>query len=275
MKRISSGGNPVIKEVKALKNRKFRDEKGLFFVEGIKIVDEAIKCNAEIVRVFMSEEFQFEKEAALAPHLYSYMNSKEKDGAESSLYAIPGRLFKEISDTETPQGILAVVKAKGCCLEDMLKGENLFVILDSLQDPGNMGTIIRTADAAGFSGVIASKGSVDLYNPKVLRSTMGSVFRMPVFSGAEMAEVLHVLKSKGIKIYAAHLKASAHCFDRDMKSDAAIIIGGESGGIREEIAAMADELIKIPMAGGAESLNASVAAGILMYESLRQRICKN
>jgi len=274
MQGITSSRNPLIKEVKALKNRKFRDEKGLFFIEGIKIADEAIKCNAEIVRIFISEGFQFDKEAAFAPYLHSYLNSKENSGDKNSLYLIPSRLFKELSDTETPQGVLAVVRAKRYRLEDMLKRENLFVVLDSLQDPGNMGTIIRTADAAGFSGIIASKGSVDLYNPKVLRSTMGSVFRMPVISGAEIAGILHVLKSEGIKIYAAHLKASVHCFDRDMRSHAAIIIGGESGGVREEIAAMADELIKIPMAGGAESLNASVAAGILMYESLRQRLLK-
>lgn len=135
-----------------------------------------------------------------------------------------------------------------------------------------MGTIIRTADAAGFTGIIVSQGCVDVYNPKVLRSTMGSIFHIPLFFSDNLGETIQILKSKGTKIYAAHLKGTSNYFQLDMHNDTAIIIGNESKGISAEIAALADELVKIPMIGKAESLNASVAAALLMYESVRQRI---
>jgi TrmH family RNA methyltransferase len=262
--KITSSQNPLIKEIKSFRSRKNRSKKGLFIIEGSKLFFEALNEEEKIASIFMSEQF------------LSTGESKEilaKAAARSiKTYALPDRLFKAISDTESPQGILAVIKARHRNINQLPTEGNLLVILETLQDPGNMGTIIRTADAAGFTGIIVSQGCVDVYNPKVLRSTMGSIFHIPLFFTDNLGETIQILKSKGTKIYAAHLKGTSNYFQLDMHNDTAIIIGNESKGISAEIAALADELVKIPMIGKAESLNASVAAALLMYESVRQRI---
>jgi TrmH family RNA methyltransferase len=264
--KITSSQNPLIKEIKSFRSRKNRSKKGLFIIEGSKLFFEALNEEEKIASIFMSEQF------------LSTGESKEilaKAAARSiKTYALPDRLFKAISDTESPQGILAVIKARHRNINQLPTEGNLLVILETLQDPGNMGTIIRTADAAGFTGIIVSQGCVDVYNPKVLRSTMGSIFHIPLFFTDNLGETIQILKSKGTKIYAAHLKGTSNYFQLDMHNDTAIIIGNESKGISAEIAALADELVKIPMIGKAESLNASVAAALLMYESVRQRINK-
>jgi TrmH family RNA methyltransferase len=262
--KITSSQNPLIKEIKSFRSRKNRSKKGLFIIEGSKLFFEALNEEEKIASIFMSEQF------------LSTGESKEilaRAAARSiKTYALPDRLFKAISDTESPQGILAIIKARHRNINQLPAEGNLLVILETLQDPGNMGTIIRTADAAGFTGIIVSQGCVDVYNPKVLRSTMGSIFHIPLFFSDNLGETIQILKSKGTKIYAAHLKGTSNYFQLDMHNDTAIIIGNESKGISAEIAALADELVKIPMIGKAESLNASVAAALLMYESVRQRI---
>jgi len=261
---ISSNNNPVIKEVKSLKNRKFREEKKLFFIEGIKITEEALKENAEIVRILVSEEFVSREDSA------PLMQRIESVGYKC--FIIPAKLYREISDTETPQGIMAVVKVKHFGIDEIIREKSSLVILDTIQDPGNMGTIIRTADAAGFDGMIISKGCVDIYNPKVIRATMGSVFRMPFNFSEDLTDTIKVLKSKNIRVIAAHLKGDKNYFELDMKGNIAVIIGNEANGIRDDVSALADDLVRIPMAGRTESLNASVAAGLLIYEVLRQRL---
>lgn len=231
---------------------------------------------ADIEHIIVSREMEKDTEIS---RLITMGREKAKE-----IIAVSQNVLNEISDTTTPQGILAVVKMKKYSLEDIVPEENdnlcdnikenpcrHYVILDGIQDPGNMGTIIRTADAAGFNGVIVSKGCVDLYNPKVLRSTMGSVFHIPVYFSDDLAETLDKLKSRAVKIYASHLNATKNYYEVDMTRNAAIIIGSEANGISDISVEMADELIKIPMPGKAESLNASVAAGLLMYETIRQR----
>lgn len=258
---ITSSKNPIIKEVKALKNRKFREQKKLFFIEGIRFVEEALKEKADIVRIFLSQQF------------YENRQDFVRDILEScEIFVISDALFKEISDTDTPQGVLAVMGMKYYDINNIKSNNNLFIVLDSIQDPGNMGTIIRTADAAGFTGVIASKGCVDIYNSKVLRSTMGSIFHIPLYQCENIIEGLNILKANRIKVYAAHLGGKSNYFDIDMKDNIAVIIGNEANGISDDVAACADELVKIPMPGRAESLNASVAASLLIYESVRQNI---
>jgi len=198
-------------------------------------------------------------------------------GGHSScrVFVLPDKLFNEISDTETPQGVLSVARMKKYSIDEVMYPDGLFIILDSVQDPGNMGTIIRTADAAGFTAVIALEGCVDVYNPKVLRSTMGSVFHIPVIQDGSPETSFSKLKSHGVKIYAAHLKGTVNYFELDVRRSAAFVIGNESKGISDRVASLADELVRIPMIGQAESLNASVAASLLMYESVRQRISKS
>lgn len=273
MKFISSSNNPLIKEIKSLKLRKHREAKGLFFVEGVRIVEEALISGAEIEEIIISEKVEKDEKIA---KLLSAANYRGYD-----IFVVRESLFNDISDTQTPQGILAVVKMNTYSLKDII-GENItggsikkstkcFVVLDTIQDPGNMGTIIRTADAAGFRGVIASKDCVDPYNPKVLRSTMGSIFHIPIHLSLNLTETLKEIKTNGIRIYATHLKGNKYYYEVDMTKDMAIIIGNEANGISMESESMADVLIRIPMPGRAESLNASVAAGLLMYEPLRQK----
>lgn len=262
---IKSNQNPLIKEVKSLKQKKNRDEQKLFFIEGERFVEEAVKVKVKIDKIFISEDY-----FANNSHRY-FCDKLEKLGYQIIL--VTDKLFDEISDTENPQGILAVIKVMEANFDDIYSSPDSFIIiLDSIQDPGNFGTIIRTADAAGATGIIYSKGCVDLYNPKVLRGTMGSIFHLPVIYCDSLTEAIIEIKEKGIKVYAAHLDAKVDYFNVSMQDKTAIIIGNEANGIKDEVAALADILIKIPMPGKSESLNASVAAGLMMYEVVRQRI---
>lgn len=187
-------------------------------------------------------------------------------------YKVSPRVFDKLTRVETPQGIMAVVEELDHSVLDTLKGEKtLIVFCVGLQDPGNLGTIIRSADAMGASGVILGKDTVDLYNPKVIRSSMGSIFHLPVVNGAETAEVLGLLKKKGVKIFSAYLKAKKLCWEADLKRPVAIVLGNEAAGLPKEIAKLSEETVSIPMAGRAESLNVAMSASIILYEALRQR----
>lgn len=264
MKYISSSQNPILKEVRALKQKKYREESGMFFIEGIRFVEEVLKEDIPISKVLVSEclsDVNGGKEI---------LEKVKERGC--SVFTMPHKLFIELSDTKNPQGILAILHARNYKIEDMYDEKNFFIILDYIQDPGNMGTIIRTADAVGATGVVLSKGCVDIYNPKVLRSTMGSVFHIPICFSEDIFKTLDDMKSKGIKVCAAHLEGDCDYFDIDVTDNIAIIIGNEANGISQEIKEYADILVRIPMVGKAESLNASVAAGILMYEVLRKRV---
>ena len=181
-------------------------------------------------------------------------------------------VFRQMSDTQTPQGILTVLKTPSYTLADIFRGEHpLVMILEDLQDPGNAGTIFRTGEGAGVSGILLTKKSVDVTNPKVIRSTMGSIYRMPYVYVENVASLKEELKSRGIRSYAAHLDGK-HTYDgEDYRGGSAFLIRNEGNGLSQEAAELADCLIRIPMCGQVESLNAAMAAGILMYEASRQR----
>jgi len=263
MNYIQSSQNNAIKEIKSLHLKKNRDVDGLYFIEGIRFVNEAIDNGQDIVKVIISDKLE--------------MLNGGKELIErvtvvcDDCSLVSEKIFKEISDTKTPQGILAVLKKREFVFDTVMEQGNSVVILDSLQDPGNVGTIIRTADAAGVTAVILTMGCVDLFSPKVLRSTMGSVFHMPIFEGLIVNETIELLKKSGYKVIASHLDGKSNYFDEDLTCKSAIIIGNEANGISDETAAMADRLVKIPMPGRAESLNASVAASIMIYEIVRQK----
>lgn len=261
---ISSSSNGLIKDVNSLKLKKYREEKKQFLIEGIRFVDEAIREKVEIVRVLISEK------------LLEVKGGKEILGrikaGHYETFTLSDKLIRELSDTENPQGILAVVSMRSYELCDIIADNSFIIVIDSLQDPGNMGTIVRTADAAGATGIVFSKGCVDLYNPKVLRSTMGSIFHIPLYFSNNLTETIDTLKAKKIKTYAAHLKGEQHYFNINMRDSVALIIGNEANGISDEVSLHADALVKIPMPGKSESLNASVAASLLMYEVVRQRM---
>jgi len=260
---ISSTQNSLIKEIKSLKLKKYREEKDLYYIEGIKFVDEAIKEGVEILKVLISDKLYLVKGGQEIVEKVEALPIEE--------FIMSEKLFKVISDTENPQGIIAVIKSKKYQLSEIIRSDNFLVILDSIQDPGNLGTIIRTADAAGVTGIIISDGSVDLHNSKVLRSTMGSIFHVPIYHSADLLETIKSLKEAGIKIYSTHLSAKTNYSELEYSNNIGVVIGNESNGVSEEVRLQSDLLFKIDMHGKAESLNAAVAAGLIMFEIARKR----
>ncbi len=259
---ITSGQNNTIKEIKALHQKKYRDAQQLYFIEGIRFVGDALENGQNIIKAVISDRLEsLNGGSALLSKLSMVCGQ---------IFCVPEKLFKEISDTQSPQGVLAVLTKQPPDMEAALENGKAVVILDSLQDPGNVGTIIRTADAAGISAVLMTKGCVDVYSPKVLRSTMGSVFHLPIIEDVDIIKSLEALREKGYKIIASHLKGENNYYEEDLTLRSAIIIGNEANGISEETAALSDKLVRIPMPGRAESLNASVAASIMIYEYVRQ-----
>lgn len=197
---------------------------------------------------------------------------QELDLSRFSVEILSDTVFQYVSDTKTPQGILCIVEQQKYDINEILKiGNPHFMVLDNLQDPGNLGTIVRTAEGAGVDAVFLSKESVDIYNPKTIRSTMGSIYRMPVIYVEDLLELLSTFKKKGIKSYAAHLEGENTYDKEDYQSGTAILIGNEGNGLRDEVANAADIWVRIPMQGQVESLNAAIAASVLMFEVYRQR----
>ena len=222
-----------------------------------------------IEKVWMSESYAKRNEGGADT---GEKTSALLDRCRTELLSDP--VFAHISDTKTPQGILAVVRRRKYSMRDILRedpGKALVAVLDNLQDPGNLGTIFRTAEAAGVTGIILSRDCVDIYNPKVIRSTMGAVFRVPFLYAEDLQGTIVELKREGIKVYAAHLKGRKAYDQEDYREGCAFLIGNEGNGLRDEIAECADHYVIIPMLGRAESLNAAVAAAVLMFEVSRQR----
>lgn len=262
MIRLTGSQNPLVKEIRALKNKSGREEKGHFFIEGMRFVAEALKEKIHIRYLMVSDTFS--TDAASAELLQSIDDKVD-------CYMLTDSLFASISDTQNPQGILAVLDLKKEQLEHADLNGGLLVLLDEIKDPGNMGTIIRTADAAGCEGVVVPAGCVDIYNPKVLRATMGSIFHIPVYHCEKIEAAVKIVRENGFKICASHLEGATSIYDADLTGSVALVIGSESEGIGKETVKAADMLLKIPMPGRAESLNASVAAGIMIFEAARQR----
>ena len=255
---ITSTSNKKIKELVAMvKKNSIGKKKNAYIIEGIRMFGE-LKPE-EILEVFVSESFENENKSLLKNISPEYET-------------VSDRVFDSISDTKTPQGVLAVAKRKEYTLDSILKeaGRPMsLLILDSLQDPGNLGTLVRAGEGAGISGIIMSENTVDIYNPKVIRSTMGSIFRVPFIYVKDLKEVIDRLNS--ISVYASSLEGAIEYDRPDYKKDTAFIIGNEAAGISKEILDITDKKIKIPMLGEVESLNAAVAGSILMYEAARQR----
>ena len=266
---ITSTANRQVKLLMQLnKKRKARDEQGVFLAEGPKMLE---NVPAErIVKAYFSESWYKEHAHGSAIPDASWAGGLSSAGYEFEV--MEDHIFASVSGTETPQGVLLIVKRSETPLEMMLEAPNpLLVVLENLQDPGNLGTILRTAEGAGADGVILCNNCVDLYNPKTVRSTMGSIFRVPVCRPGDGVSVASRLRKAGIHTYAAHLDGSVFYDEADYREGCAFLIGNESAGLSAPLTKAAEHLIKIPMAGGLESLNASVAASILMYEAVRQR----
>lgn len=261
---ITSGQNKTIKEIKALSKKRERTKSGLFVAEGLRFVQSAVELSAQIKYILYSSAVNRTEAGTI--FLTSLIDSERYE-----LVEVDDKIMAEISDTQSPQGILAVVKQAAWSWEEVLVNNGVIMVLDRLQDPGNLGTIVRTADAAGVSGIILLKGTVDLYNPKVLRSTMGSVFTLPILEGVEWSEVEGKLKDSGYLVAATALENSIDYDSLDYRGPTAFIIGNEANGISDTILESVQHKVIIPIVGSAESLNAGVAAAIMMYEALRQR----
>ena len=257
---ITSTSSSQVKHVVQLqKKAKARKENREFVVEGIKMVSEAPKNR--IVRVYASETFVMANREALSGL-----------SADSELVeTVSDHVFMQMSDTKTPQGILAVVKMADYRLQDVLTGNPLVIAVENIQDPGNLGTIIRMGEGAGISGVLMSQNTVDIYNPKVIRSTMGSIYRVPFLYAGDFSAALQDMKQAGVTLYAASLEGKTTYTHENYKKPSAFLIGNEGNGLTESTSALADTLIRIPMHGNVESLNAAIACTVLTYEAARQR----
>lgn len=255
---ITSTSNPQVKRLLQLqKKSKARNEEGVFVVEGLRMfVEVPQEC---VEKVYVSET------------LY---NKKKHDlnWDKFPLEILSDSVFKHVADTQTPQGVLCIVKQKKYNFATLLDIQNPhFMVLDNLQDPGNLGTIIRTAEGAGVDAVFMSKDCVDIYNPKTIRSTMGSIYRMPTIYIEDTVNLLEIFRDKGIKSYAAHLDGENSYDKEDYSTGTAILIGNEGNGLRDEVSEKADIWVRIPMEGQVESLNAAIAASVFMFEVARQR----
>ncbi|HBV98805.1 MAG: hypothetical protein JL50_11795 [Peptococcaceae bacterium BICA1-7] len=271
MDTLTSSQNPFVKYMAKLKNRRFREREGKFLIEGARFVEEALKSEWPVEILVYSGDF---------PESGRWSGIADAARRLSiRIMAVTGKVMKELASTETPQGVMALCSMKGRRVEDILAGppgrgegkQTLLVVADGVSDPGNLGTIIRSADAFGADGAILTRGTVDPYNSKVLRSTMGSIFHVPVAGGADPADLYRRLTDIGVGLLVAVPEGGAPVSRLDLCAPLALVVGSEAQGPSRELLSLPHKKATIPMSGGAESLNAAVAASIMLYEAARQR----
>ncbi|MGN1180166.1 MAG: TrmH family RNA methyltransferase [Suilimivivens sp.] len=267
---ITSTSNSRVKRVVLLQEKsRERAKENVFIAEGIKMFKEA---PAEIIKELYIEE-------SLLAGTEDKMLSEKIEScrrAGSLVETVTQEVLRKMSDTQTPQGVLCVMKRLSYDTENLVQKAlerkkqghaPLFLLLEDIQDPGNLGTMIRTAEGAGADGIFMTKETVDIYNPKTIRSTMGSLYRVPFVRADDLKEVMALLQENGITVYAAHLKGEKYYHEIDYSGGSAFLIGNEGNGLKTETADLADCYLKIPMEGKLESLNAAIAAALLMYQS--------
>ncbi len=264
---ISSTSNPRIKQLVQWQSKsKERERDGVFVAEGLKMLEEAPE--PLIREIYLTQE--------TAETLQKGKTEKERvlwnKISRMDYETVSEAAFRKASDTQSPQGVLTVLEQPRYRREDILTAEKgLYLLLEDLQDPGNLGAILRSGEGAGITGVIMTKGTVDLFNPKAVRATMGSIYRIPFLYTDSLQDVIKDMRSRHIAVYAAHLKGSSLYDAFSFRKSCAFLIGNEGRGLRKETAELADHYIKIPMEGRVESLNAAVSASLLLYEAYRQR----
>ena len=263
MQIITSKDNEIIKNIRKLKEKKYRDANNEYLIEGIKLIKEAVEEKAKIKLIVVCEE-SIEDGDIDQKLLYEI--------AKYDCIYVNKKVFSILTDVQNPQGILAVIEKKNN-EENINYKEDIIVVLDGIQDTGNLGTILRTIDSVGLSQVIVSKETADSYNPKVVRSTMGAIFRVNVIESEDLLQTLKNLKKHKYKIMATSLETNNSIYDVEYNKKV-IVIGNEANGVSKNVLEYADEKIKIPMLGKTESLNASVATSIILYEYVRRKISK-
>lgn len=260
---ITANSNPKVKMLNKLnKDSKLRKEKNVYIVEGIRMFREI--PTDSVKEIYMSES-AFEQ--------YSDEDIVQKLCDRAEVAIMSDSVFAGVSQTKSPQGCMAVVRCSHYDMEDIMpadKTSSTYLVLDTIQDPGNMGTIFRSAEAAGVTALVLGPGSCDPYNPKVVRSTMGAIFRVPFVQSEDLVESIGQLKQNGVIVYGAHLDGD-ELYDTEFPDKIAFLIGNEGNGLSDEVAATSDRLLRIPMEGKVESLNAAISATLLSYEAMRQR----
>lgn len=252
---IESKDNSLYKEVKKLKERKGRNKSSKYIIEGFRLIEEAFKAGISVEYIFFSGN-----EEKLNEYVGEFASGMK-------IYKLRDDLLRELCSTEKPQGIVAVVGMKKV---DMNFEGSFYLLCDKLQDPGNLGTIIRTAHAAGVDGIILTKGTVDIYNDKTIRSTMGSLFHVPIIYDDDTNSITKSLIEKGFSLLATSLDGDKDFFKEDLTGKIIISVGNEGNGVSEEIYNLSNKKVKVPMPGGAESLNVAIATSIILYEKVRQ-----
>ncbi|HHY36616.1 MAG TPA: RNA methyltransferase [Firmicutes bacterium] len=261
MKEITSRANPLLKYARSLHKGKNREQEGKYLVEGIRLLEEAVATGVDIEAVFFTDRL-------LARERGERLLRECRGRADC--YRVSEEALASLAETDSPQGVVAVVKYPRWDRAALLAEGGLLLLVDRIQDPGNLGTMLRTAEAAGCRGAILSPGTVDPFNGKVLRSSMGAVFRLPVFAGEDLPALLEELKGRGYQLVAADVGGSIPYWEAAFRLPGALVVGNEAWGVGEEILARVEERVRIPLKKGVDSLNAAVAAGIILYEWARQ-----
>ncbi|WP_172255380.1 TrmH family RNA methyltransferase [Saccharibacillus deserti] len=258
---IESTSNARVKEWAGLLEKKHRDRQGKYMVEGVHLVQEALRSGADV------ECVAYDMARGVPAELAQDARSSSTDWI-----AVSAAIVSKCTEARTPQPVFAVVRKSSAKLANVLEAANgLVAVLDGVQDPGNVGTIIRAADAAGAAGVLIGRGCADIYNPKTVRSTMGSLFHLPIVEG-DLTELLPQAREASAKIVSTSLQARQNCYEADYRGATWFVFGSEGGGVSPEVEAFVDETIIIPMPGRAESLNVAMAASVLLFEAVRQRL---
>ena len=260
MQSISSKENELVKHIKKLKDKKERDISNEYVIEGVKLLKEAIAEDAKIKKVIICDDC--EKTEIISKEIMYEI-------AKYDCVYVTKKIFKYISEVQEPQGILAIV-GKNSTNSEIDYSQDIIVALDDVQDPGNLGTILRTVDSVGVTQILVSKGTADSYNPKVVRSTMGAIFRIKIIECEDLEKTLKEIRKHKFKLVVTSLQTDNSIYEINYNKKV-IVIGNEANGVEERIQKIADEKVKIPMLGKTESLNASVATGIVLYEYVRQK----
>ena len=263
MQTITSKDNELIKHIRKLKDKKYRDESNEYVVEGVKLVEEAVKENAKIKQIIVCED---------TTRTYEIPTHIMLEIAKYECIYVSDKIFNIITQVTNPQGIMAIIEKSSQDVQ-IDYTQDIIVALDDVQDPGNLGTILRTVDSIGLNQIIVSKETADAFNSKVVRSTMGAIFRIKIIEVEDLAQAIKEMRKHHFKLMVTSLQTENSIYDIDFNKKI-IVIGNEANGVSKEIQEMADEKAKIPMLGRTESLNASVATGVVLYEYVRQKLSK-
>ena len=261
---ITSVNNQLVKETSELKIKKYRTAADAFIIEGARSTEEVLSSGWDILRAFVDVSVESERVRKIADEL---------EAIGVAVFEVMPEVMQRLSDTDTPQGILVVVRKELYELDDFNQNdEGLILVLDEVRDPGNLGTMIRTADAAGIAGIILLEGCTDVFAPKAVRSAMGSFFHLPIRNAQNKKEFINWCKDNNWSLWSSSLEGGQSIYSAELAKRTAIVIGNEAEGVSSELLSASEKLVYIPMPGNAESLNAAIAAGIILFECVRRKL---